>query len=234
MKTSNKILFITGLAIVVILLTSVIGSRIFLNKFADLHKNGNTNYSNIENKYKDIIDFTSLDIEGEWNVSINYGKTYNISITGRTGIEDPYNIEKKGSALFLTENTLADINRKLTINITMPEIKKLYSKGGLKLDLTGFSEPELILNFTGGTWVSGNNCQFENLLLTSAGAINLEFEDIKTVNVDAQLSGAGNLIFNMDGGILSGIAAGAMNIEYYGNADQTIVAAGLASISHRD
>ena len=101
-------------------------------------------------------------------------------------------------------------------------------------ELKGFSGPELKLDFTGGTWISGNNSQFENLILTSAGAINLEFEDIKTVNVDVQLSGAGNLIFNMDDGILSGNAAGAVDIEYIGTARQEILAAGLVNISRRD
>ena len=233
MKTSNKILFITGLTIVAILLASVIGSRIFLNKFTNSYKNENQNYSNIEKEYKDIIDFTNLDITGDWDISLKHGNTYSISINGITGIENPYKIEKKGSTLYLTENSQLDINKKLTVNITMPEIKELNSKGGLKLDLTGFSERELKLKFTGGSWVTGSNCNFENLLLISAGAINLEFDDIKTINVDAQLSGAGNLIFDMDGGILSGNADGAMNIEYYGNARQELQASGLANIERK-
>ncbi len=55
MKTSNKILFITALIIVVILLGSVIGSRVFLNKYTISYKGGDLNYSIIEKEYKDII-----------------------------------------------------------------------------------------------------------------------------------------------------------------------------------
>ncbi len=234
MKTSNKILLTSGLVIVSVLLASVIGSRIFLNKFTDSYERGDLTYPNIKQEYKDIIDFTDLDIVGDWNITINQGSRYSIYITGNSAKADPYKIEKKGTALFLTEKTLTGIDNKLKAVITMPEIGEIYTTGGVKLELTGFHEPELILDFTGGTWITGNNSRFENLLLTSAGAINLEFEDIKTVNADVRLSGAGNLILNMDGGILTGDASGAINIEYLGNAKQSITAAGLTSISQRN
>ena len=45
MKTSNKILFITGIVIAVILLIGVIGSRIFLNKYTDSYESEDTNYT---------------------------------------------------------------------------------------------------------------------------------------------------------------------------------------------
>jgi len=41
MKTSNKILSITGIVIVVIILVLVLGSRIFLNKYTDSFEAGN-------------------------------------------------------------------------------------------------------------------------------------------------------------------------------------------------
>ncbi|MDA3940305.1 MAG: hypothetical protein PF693_13520 [Spirochaetia bacterium] len=62
MKTSNKILFITGLVIVVILFASVLGSRFFLNKYTDSYKNGDINYSNINIEYKDNNNFTNIKI----------------------------------------------------------------------------------------------------------------------------------------------------------------------------
>lgn len=75
MKTSSKILLTTGLIIVIILLASVIGSRIFLNKYSNSYKSGDLNYTVIEKDYKDIIDFTSLDITGDWDITINFGTT---------------------------------------------------------------------------------------------------------------------------------------------------------------
>jgi hypothetical protein len=234
MKTSNKILFITGAVIVVMLFAVVTGSRIILNKFTNSYESGEINYTNFETEYKEITNFTSLDVKGDWNVTISRGDSYSITVRANKSSEDPYEIKKEGHTLLLKENQNINFNKKLTVDITLPEIHEIYSEGGLKLELTGFTGPQLILNFNGGTWVDGSNCKFENLLLTSAGAINLEFEDIITVNVDAQLSGAGNLLFNMDGGILSGNAAGAVNIEYYGTARQEILAAGLVNISQRD
>ena len=234
MKTSNKILFITGLVIVVMVLASVIGSRIFLNKITNSYKRGDQNYSNIEKEYNEIIDFTGLNVTGDWDITLISGNTFNISINGRTEHENLYKIEKKGSTLFLTENTQPDINRKLTAIITMPEIKEVYSKGGLKLSLNDFFEPELILNLTGGSWIDGSNCEFRNFYLTSAGAINLGFDNVLTENAEVQLAGAGYIELNMNGGSLTGNASGAMNIEYSGNADQSINAAGLANISHKE
>lgn len=234
MKTSNKILFITGIIIVVIIFVSIIGSRIFFNKFTNSYERGEFNYSNIKTEYKDITDFTSLDVTGNWDVTISRGDSYNIIIHSTEGPEKMYEIERKGDTLFVKENQNLNINKKLTMEILMPVIRKINSKGGIKLFLTEFREHELSINLTGGAWVNGSDCEFENLLLTSAGAINLEFENISTVNVDAQLSGAGNLLFNMAGGTLSGNAAGAVNIEYIGTARQEILAAGLVNISRRD
>ena len=116
----------------------------------------------------------------------------------------------------------------------MPEIKEVYSEGGLKLKLTDFFEPELLLNLTGGSWVDGFNCEIENLYLTSAGAINMEFDNVLTDNAELQLAGAGNIELNMNGGSLTGNASGAMNIEYSGIAKEEILAAGLANISKKD
>ena len=234
MKTSNRILFITGLVIVVILLAMVLGSRIFLNKYTDSYKNGDINYSNIDKEYKEIEDFSKIDITGEWDITISQSDSFSVIVTGRKGSENPYNLKREGNTLFLEENEDLNLNRDLSVKITMPEILEVYSRGGLKLELNDFSEQNLTLDLTGGSWVTGNNSRIENLRITSAGAINLEFEEIKTVNVDAQLAGAGNLIFNMAGGTLSGNAAGAMNIEYYGEARQEIKAAGLANISRWD
>ena len=234
MKTSNKILFISGLVIVIIVLASVIGSRIFLNKVTNTYKSEDLNYSNIEQEHKEFINFTGLHVTGDWNITLISGNSYNISINGRTEHENLYKIEKKGSTLFLTENTQPDINRKLTAIITMPEIKEIYSEGGLKLNISDFIEPELILNLTGGSWVDGSGCKFENLYLTGAGAINLDFDNILTDNAELQLAGVGYVELNMGGGSLSGNAFGAMNIEYDGTAKEEIKVAGLANLSRRD
>lgn len=231
MKTSNRILTITGIVIALILLISVIGSRIFLNKYTDSYTSDEIKYTGIEIEYKEIVDFSGLNITGDWDITLNKGDSFSISINGRKGTEEPYKIYKKGTTLFLTENTDQILNSKLRVDITMPEIKEVYSAGGLKLNLNDFFEPELILNLTGGSWVDGSGCEFENLYLTSAGAINLEFENVLTDNAELQLAGAGNIELNMNGGSLTGNASGAMNIEYSGNARQEVQTAGLASIS---
>ncbi len=234
MKTSNRILSITGIVIAIILLLSVIGSRILLNRYTDSYNSGEINYTGIDIDYKEIVDFSGLNVTGDWDITLNKGDSFSISINGRKGTKDPYKIYKKGTTLFLTENTDLDLNSKLRVNITMPEIKEVYSKGGLKLSLTDFYEPELILNLTGGSWVDGSNCEFTNFHLTSAGAINLEFDNILTENTEVQLTGAGNIELNMKGGSLTGNASGAMNIEYFGNAREEIKVAGLANIDRRD
>ena len=50
MKTSNKILIITGLVIIVLAFTSLIGSRILLNKYTNSYDMGELNYTNTENE----------------------------------------------------------------------------------------------------------------------------------------------------------------------------------------
>ena len=65
MKTSNKILFITGLTIVAILLASVIGSRIFLNRYTESYKEGDINYSEIKIVHNEITILPSRRLEDE-------------------------------------------------------------------------------------------------------------------------------------------------------------------------
>jgi len=50
MKTSNKILIITGLVIVVLVFASLIGSRILVSKYTNSYDMEKLNYSNIENE----------------------------------------------------------------------------------------------------------------------------------------------------------------------------------------
>ena len=234
MKTSNRILIITGIVIVILVLASIIGSRVLISKYSNSYDTGEVNYSNIEKKYTEISDFTGLNIRGDWSIALNKVDTFSITVSGRKGTEDLYKIYKKENTLFLAENTELNLNSKLKVNIIMPEISEIYSEGSLKLNLVDFVEPELILNLTGGTWVEGSNCKFENLYVTNAGAINLDFKNIPTNNADLQLAGAGNVELKMNGGSLTGNASGAMNIEYSGKADQRLVAVGIAHIGRKD
>jgi hypothetical protein len=66
-------------------------------------------------------------------------------------------------------------------------------------------------------------------LSNKCGAINLEFDNVLTDNAELQLAGAGNIELNMNGGSLTGNASDARNIEYSGNADQSINASGLVN-----
>jgi len=50
MKTSNKILIISGLVILVLVFASLIGSRILLSKYTNSYDMGELNYSSIENE----------------------------------------------------------------------------------------------------------------------------------------------------------------------------------------
>ena len=234
MKTSNRILFTTGIVIAGIIFVSVLGSRFFLSSITDSFEGGELNYTSIETEYNEITDFTGLDVTGDWDVTINRGDSHSVAVHSADGHKDLYKIERKGNTLFVKENQNLNFNKKLTLEITMPAIRQINSEGGLKLLLTGFREHELVLNITGGAWITGDNCEFENFFLNSAGAINLDFEKTLTFNSDVQLAGAGNLLFDMTGGTLSGNASGAVNIEYYGNAKQEIVVSGLANISRRN
>ena len=234
MKTSNRILFITGIVIAVILFVSVLGSRFYLNSVTDSYEGSESNYTNIETEYKEFTNFTAVNVTGDWDVTISRSDSYSITVNSAEGPEDLYEIERKGDTLFVKENQNLNINKKLTLEITMPSIRQIHSEGGLKLLLTGFREHELVLNLTGGSWITGSSCEFENFFLNSAGAINLDFEKTLTFNADVQLAGAGNLLFDMTGGTLSGNASGAVNIEYYGNAKQEIVVSGLVNISRRN
>ena len=234
MKTSNRILFMTGIIIAGIVFALVLGSRIFLHSYKDSFEEGNSNYTKRETNIEEFRNFNSMDISGNWEVIVSKGDDFSVTVYTPPGLEDQYNIVRNEDTLFAEDKQILKSNKEFTLEIVMPEIQKINTSGETKLELIGFTGPELIINISGGAWITGSNCEFENLFLTSAGAVNLEFEETKTVNADVQLSGAGNLLFNMDGGILSGNAAGAVNIEYYGNAQQKIKAAGLVNISQRD
>ena len=138
MKTSNRILFMTGIIIAGIVFAFVLGSRIFLHSYKDSFKEGNSNYAKRETNIEEFRNFNSMDISGNWEVIVSKGDDFSVTVYTPPGLEDQYNIVRNEDTLFAEDKQILKSNREFTLEIVMPEIQKINTSGETKLELTGW------------------------------------------------------------------------------------------------
>ncbi|HZY82193.1 MAG TPA: PspC domain-containing protein [Cyclobacteriaceae bacterium] len=187
-----------------------------------------------------LIGFTSLDIQGAFDVTIDQGDEFAVEVEGNPRDKDNYRIYVSGETLVIDyeDDRRRFFQRKgwdghlIEIRISMPTIREIEASGGGKLRFRGFSEDEVKVRLTGAVAANGG-LDARNLDVVLTGASSLDLNGSGTW-LEAELNGASILsAYGYEVRDASVEAHGASSAKVYVT-DKLEISKGVASsVSHR-
>jgi phage shock protein PspC (stress-responsive transcriptional regulator) len=150
-----------------------------------------------------LNDFNEVEIEGLFDVRINYGHDYSVELIGDEREKEKYTVSQHGRTLTIEYNNKNKkfdwksnpLNlEKIKINISMPDLESLDVKGSGDVIFSGF-----------------NPSSFE---ITALGAIDIDGQ-INTHDIVINLSGASELELRGEGNTMEATIQGASQLKAY-------------------
>jgi len=233
MKTSSKILLIVLIILLISITGIIIASRIMVNRTAPESENYWS--SDLNQQELNFSNFNALRIRGAWKINVSQGGEYAIRLEYPPELAEKVTVDQHSSELSLIYNTKG-LNHKNAIRaeIVMPDLSGIKTVEGTSIFLTDFDCPTLDIHITGAAKIKADNSSVTDLNVDCEGASYINFKNARVVNANLDVKGASRVILTMNGGILTGKAAGTSSIVYYGNVTtQDIESSGAVSIQHR-
>jgi len=225
MKTSNKILVITAISILLISAIAVVSTGIFL--FYDnphLIKFGKGS-GNLLNKEYPCHDFNSIMITGFWNVKIVQDSDFGIRVSAPEYLMEYISINTSDQVLKIDQLFFTDIPPGgPDVLISMPVLSEIKSDVSVEIVFSGFKQEEMAIVTNGFSRITGNNSRIKNLSVSGNGIMGYDLNECPVVNACLELTGSGPIALNIAGGVLSGHVKGKIDITYMGNiSEQKII-----------
>lgn len=188
---------------------------------------------------RDLAGFTKVSFGVAGDLYINFGNEFKVSLEGEQALLDDIVTEVSGGKLVIKkENWRLNMNKKVTVYITMPVIKGLGVSGSGKatikdavktdnLDLsvsgsgklfTGdIAATDLNCNISGsGDIIIGGNGNVPSADISISGSGNFNGEPLKIGSADISISGSGNCTCNVTKSLKASVS-GSGNVTYLGN-----------------
>lgn len=219
MKTSNRILVITGIVIVAAIIASILYTKNMLGDPSEYKTYRIESNAGIVNTI-DASDFTGISAEGYWDISVVQGEEYHVEIATNSKVADnEVIIEKKGDILFLKTRK----NRFLSspkLKVQMPSIGKTDLKGVGSFHMSGFEINELIISTDGVISITGADSRIQDMSFRGDGLLKMDMNDSPVVSADIRYNGLYLIDLFMDGGQLTGKIDGMGRFTHRGDVQE--------------
>jgi Putative auto-transporter adhesin, head GIN domain len=181
---------------------------------------------------RDVPGFLSIEVSGAYEVEIVAQKERSLEITGDDNILPLVTTEVKGNVLHIGSSKGYNVNRPITLKITVPELEGISTSGASKINVSGLKNSELKIGSSGASKLALSG-ETKKLSIDTSGASNIEAKDLRAEKVDVESSGAGFVnVYATEQ--LDASASGAARIDYYGD-PKTVnpEVSGAASVNKR-
>ena len=201
-------------------------------------------------KTYEFADFDGVSVSGQWQVTIERGDAWRVSVEVPAEVADQVRVERSGDTLNLTYAFRfggfgggfsrggfggVDRPRPFQATITMPALETLGFVGASQVSFSGFEGSALSLHVSGAVDLTGAASRFDTLTLYLSGAGSVDLADVPVTDANVDISGAPSVTLRMAGGRLSGDLSGTANLEYYGTVSaERIDRAGFVNVRRRD
>jgi hypothetical protein len=143
---------------------------------------------------RNVKDFNKVSFGVAGNLYISFGPEFKVVLEGdRDIIEDIITEVSGGKLVIKKDNWRMNFNEKVTVNITMPEIKGLSVSGSGKAEIKdAFKSSEMSLNVSGSGKIFTNEMNIQNLSCSISGSGNINLGNGKAKESSVSISGSGN------------------------------------------
>jgi putative autotransporter adhesin-like protein len=198
----------------------------------------------------DFADFDGVSVSGQWQVTIERGDAWRVSVDVPAEVADQVRVERSGDTLNLAYAFRfggfgggfsrggfggVDRQRPFRATITMPALETLGLVGASQVSFSGFEGSALSLHVSGAVDLRGAASRFDALTLYLSGAGRVNLADVPVTDANVAINGAASVTLRMAGGRLSGDMSGTANLEYSGTvSEETIDRSGFVNIRRRN
>lgn len=191
-----------------------------------------------EKETRDLKGFTKVSFGVSGNMYINIGPEFKVVLEGdRSVLKDIVTDVSGGRLIVKKDNWRLNFNEKVTVYITMPEIRGLGVSGSGRAEIKdAVKADDLSLNVSGSGKIFTNNIAVNDLnssisgsgdiivgegnaasgSISISGSGNYAGENAKIASVDISISGSGNCITNITESLKASVS-GSGNVTYAGN-----------------
>lgn len=237
MKTSNKIILITAISVILFsIFMTFLGKMVLSDHFVitDIP----VEELEIQEQTFDTKAFTSLDIQGVWRGEIIQGDAFTIQVKAPKYLLDDIIMDVNDSVLFVNLKKGSKISfesMELEVFVTLPVLESVNFLGGIDFHLSGFSQDQLDINASGAVGLSGTDMKIGNLSVTSEGASTVNLINCKITDLTLDLKSVSTItIDSMNGGNMRGSLQNGCVVNYYGEVEDILVeTAGFANIIYK-
>ena len=216
MKTSNKILLISGSSLIGVVIVFLIIFRLTLGNSITTERPNDSDKSTVSKQFL-LDNFTAIEVSGQWEIELNCGETTQVIIKAPGDLMDDLAVKNRAGTLILsTDKKWRHNKRKVTALITMPSLFDLRLKGLVSLKFSGFTSENLTVYSSGSTSIKGKGNNIHNLNLIGKGVSNLNLKRSSVINADLNCKGVYKIELSMAGGELTGKLKGAGEVIYNG------------------
>lgn len=217
MKVSNMILSGTLLGVLGICILILLVVKFSLDDPLSFN-NPPVDSSEIGVKVIKLTGFKEVDLKGNWQVRIVQADEETIRVEGSEDLLADLLVYNKGSLVELHMPKRKNDKRKLNLNVTMPRIKSLRTKGVADVLFSGFILEDFVIHAEGVTSIHGENGRTGKLEFKGKGVSKLDLQDFPTRSADLAGKGVVKIDLTMAGGELTGSIEGVGHVRYKGEA----------------
>ena len=195
---TNRILATLGVVLVLLTASVVVAIRVFA---APAREDGGTVFE----RELDVERFAGMELLGVWEPQFARGDEYSAVLTGDPELVDTAEV-----------STAGEEDRTVRIMISAPTIEALAVAGAANGRIVGLDAPELTVVCEGAANLVFEESSIGDLTLRTEGAVNIDLGASLVENAVLDMSGASQLVINMNGGSLTGSVQGVGNVRYSG------------------
>ena len=230
MKPSQRaLLSIAGILAGIVVVTAVAG-RVALSRSDSAILEGD-----LVSESRELSGFNEVEVAGALHVNLVRGDEWKVERSHADGMEKRLRIRVLGNRLRVAGGSFpgSGSGSPVSVDIVMPELEAVELRGGSNVALSGFGGERLEIDVAGAVRLTGRDGRYEELELSAAGASAIDLRGIAVTDAAVDLEGASDVVLTMSGGVLSGSAAGAGSLRYYGTvSEERVEVAGITRIVH--
>jgi hypothetical protein len=237
----SQVFVLTAAAIIVLAMVVLIGiGRLAIGKAGISETDGGrvdfSNAGGITTESMDLDAFTQVVVEGAWTVKVTQADDFAAEIRYSPSMKDRMDVRVEGNRLVLGFRGYPGRSGDgMTAEISMPALEKIQVIGAAHAEFRGFDSPDLDVIIDGAAMIRGFDSEVDQLNVKLNGLGQVDLGDVASIDADVALDGAGEVVLNMNGGVLSGSLDGLGKVSYSGQVrEEKIKVDGLGSVERRD
>ena len=180
----------------------------------------------------EVSGFTKLELGSGFDINVQQGPNFEVIARGDTRNLRDLHVRVESGVLVVDYDHYANRKHQTYFTITMPSLRGIDFSGGTYSTVSGFSEEEIYVNLSGGSFCK-LDADIETLDMTISGASSLQLEGVGS-EIDANLSGASVLrAFEFPHQSAKVVATGASSAKIVVSSNLVANASGASVIIYR-